>query len=155
MSLGIVIKGPEGLVLAAESRVTLGRRMPNGDMFYTSYDNATKLLSFSKPNDCVGAVTYGNAFVGHSGRTAHSFIPEFETKIENEERLPVEKFAEKMRDFYLEQWKMADIPNYQVLPWFLSLEGITKRSILGGYFYSRYLTTQICGNKIQENVDLG
>ena len=69
MSLGIVIKGPEGLVLAADSRVTLGTQTPNGGIFHVNFDNATKLLSFDGnnvkgPNSYLGAVTYGQAIVG-------------------------------------------------------------------------------------------
>ena len=45
MSLGIVVKVPEGLVLAAESRVTLGAQMntPMGKQAIpVFFDNATK-----------------------------------------------------------------------------------------------------------------
>ena len=41
MSLGIVIKGPEGLVLAAESRVTFTSPVPGIGVVQTNYDNAT------------------------------------------------------------------------------------------------------------------
>ncbi len=47
MSLGVVIKGPEGIVLAADSRITLealqvGAQHP----IVVNFDNATKLISF-------------------------------------------------------------------------------------------------------------
>ena len=78
MSLGIVIKGPEGLVLAAESRITLGAQTvtPRGlQQIPVYFDNATKLLSFSKPNTTVGVVTYGQAVIGQqTPRTAASFL---------------------------------------------------------------------------------
>ena len=76
MSLGVGIKGPEGIVLAADSRVTLEASRPGGPVIPVNYDNATKLLSFSKPHNHVGVVTYGAAVIGQ--RTAHSFVPEFE-----------------------------------------------------------------------------
>jgi len=60
MSLGIVIKVPEGLVLAAESRVTLGAQLntPRGtQQIPVFFDNAMKLLSFSEPNISIGVVT--------------------------------------------------------------------------------------------------
>ena len=75
MSLGVVIKGTEGLVLAADSRVTLEAQRLGRASFPVNFDNASKLLSFSKPHNFVGAVTYGLAVIGK--RTAHSFIPEF------------------------------------------------------------------------------
>ena len=45
MSLGIVVEGPEGIVLAAESRVTLTAQTPTGPL-YVNFDNATKVLAF-------------------------------------------------------------------------------------------------------------
>lgn len=122
MSLGIVIKVPEGLVLAADSRITLGAQIttPMGlQQLPVYFDNATKLLSFSAPNTTVGVVTYGQAVIGQQNqRTAASFIPEFESELTNE-RLSVLKFAEKISEFYLKQWrstmppddKIGNIPN--------------------------------------------
>jgi hypothetical protein len=46
MSLGIVVIAPEGMVLAAESRVTLSAQI-NDQNIQANFDNATKLLSFS------------------------------------------------------------------------------------------------------------
>jgi hypothetical protein len=78
MSLGIVIKSPEGIVLAAESRVTLTINGAQGQpSHFVNYDNATKLFSFCSPHNHVGVVTYGLAAIGQ--RTAHSFVPEFES----------------------------------------------------------------------------
>lgn len=113
MSLGIVIKVPEGLVLAAESRITLGAQMdtPIGKQQLPVYfDNSTKLLSFSSPNTTVGVVTYGNAVIGKDNpRTAASFIPEFEASLPKE-RLSVLDFAERISDFYLKQWNSSMPP---------------------------------------------
>ena len=44
MSLAIAFKGPEGIVLAADSRVTLTGELPGGEIFTSYFDNATKLL---------------------------------------------------------------------------------------------------------------
>jgi hypothetical protein len=117
MSLGIVIKGPEGLVLAADSRVTLGTKFPNGDVFHVNFDNATKLLSFSKPNSntniFVGAVTYGQAIVGTTNRTVNSFLPEYEADFPSTgKRLSVSGFAEQLSNFFLKQWNNAAPINY-------------------------------------------
>ena len=75
MSLGIAFKGPEGIVLAADSRVTLSGPRPGSNLLVQShYDNATKLLKV-KDHDNVGAVTYGlGALGGRQPRTAHPYL---------------------------------------------------------------------------------
>lgn len=103
MSLGIVIKGPEGIVLAAESRVTLTAQTPTGPL-HVNFDNATKVLSFHAPNTAVGAVTYGQASIGI--RTAHSFVPEFEASLPPD-RLSVSDFAQRLSDFFIAQWNLS------------------------------------------------
>jgi hypothetical protein len=115
MSLGIIIKGPEGLVLAAESRITITAILPQGGALHTSFDNATKLFSFSKPHEYIGVVTYGTAAVGL--RTAASFIPEFEAQLP-EERIGVGDFATKLSDFYNQQWQnwQSELPAPYVGP---------------------------------------
>jgi hypothetical protein len=110
MSLGIVIKSPEGLVLAAESRLTITAGMPGQPPLHVSFDNATKLLSFGKPNEHIGAVTYGAAAIGL--RTAQSFIPEFEAGLGSTDRMGVEDFAVKLSQFYAEQWTMSMPKDY-------------------------------------------
>lgn len=117
MSLGIVINCPEGLVLATESRITLGAKVktPQGTQQIPVYfDNATKLLSFSEPNTSVGVVTYGNAVIGQkTPRTAASLLPEFESSLPKE-RLTVLKFAKEISKFYLKQWRMNMPPDNQI-----------------------------------------
>lgn len=111
MSLGIVIKAPEGLVLAAESRLTLTSQTNNAPPLHVNFDNATKLLTFGKPNSAVGVVTYGQAAIGL--RTAQSFIPEFEAKLaEDRRRLPILEFAEKFSEFYMQQWNAVMPADY-------------------------------------------
>lgn len=118
MSLGIVIKGPEGLVLAAESRITLGAQLitPQGTQQIPVYfDNATKLLSFSTPNTTVGVVTYGQAVIGQqTPRTAASFLPEFEASLPKEKGLSVEEFADKISEFFLNQWRSSMPPDEKI-----------------------------------------
>ena len=83
MSIGIAFKGPEGIVLAADSRVTLTGQRPNSNVLVEAhYDNATKLLKV-RGQDFVGAVTYGLGALGdREPRTAHSYLPEFESELE-------------------------------------------------------------------------
>jgi hypothetical protein len=114
MSLGIIFKGPEGIVLAADSRVTLTHQMrqPNGTiaLIPSTYDNATKLLRV-KGQDHVGAVTYGVGAIGQGEpRTAHSYIPELEQELSGTERLSVREFAEKLSTFFQDQWNAHNMP---------------------------------------------
>lgn len=110
MSLGIVIKSPEGIVLAAESRVTLTINGTQGKpAHFVNYDNATKLFSFNPPHNHIGVVTYGLAAIGQ--RTAHSFVPEFESTLPPE-RLSVLEIAQRISQFYMEQWRTNMPSNY-------------------------------------------
>jgi len=103
VSLGVAIKGPEGIVLAADSRVTLGAQHEGGPRFVVNFDNATKLLTFSgDENKYIGAVTYGAAVIGL--RTAHSYIPEFEVSLGAGNRPTVLKFSKRLSDFFLQRW---------------------------------------------------
>src|SRR5712692_10487407 len=114
MSLGIAIKGSEGIVLAADSRVTLFNQMPNPQVpnqnliIPANFDNATKLLTVSGQTRA-GAVTYGlGAFITPNGpRTMHSFIPEFEEELGKGKApndLPTQDFASRLSDFFARQW---------------------------------------------------
>ncbi len=115
MSLGLVFKGPEGIVLAADSRVTLTvmQQLPNGQqvLIPATYDHASKLLT-SKAQPYVAAVTFGAGVIGQNEpRTAVSFMPEFDTEI-GAQRLSVEQFAERLGAFFDKQWKKAGMdPN--------------------------------------------
>lgn len=114
MSLGIVVKGPEGLVLAADSRVTLESRQQGQPPIMVNFDNATKLISFGEPNinnphRYVGVVTYGQAAIGL--RTANSFVPEFEEGLPRE-RLKIDDFAKGLSDFFMRQWQAVMPSDY-------------------------------------------
>jgi 20S proteasome alpha/beta subunit len=131
MSLGIVVKGPEGLVLAAESRLTLMAKPPEGTAIQVNFDNATKLLSFADPHCFVGAVTYGAAAIGL--RTANSFVAELESQLPRE-RLPVLDFAKKMRDFYLQQWNSILPESYKGSPMTFVVAGFDPEQPYGRVF---------------------
>jgi hypothetical protein len=109
VSLGIVFKGPEGIVLAADSRVTLNatQQSAGGTMIIpTYYDNATKLLHVAGQN-YIGVVTFGAGAIGQpEPRTAQSFLPEFEANLlsENVGRLSVDDFAARLSTFFMAQW---------------------------------------------------
>jgi hypothetical protein len=119
MSLAVVIKGPEGLVFAADSRVSLTAQRGE-QTFNVNYDNATKLLTFEKQSH-IAAVTYGAAVIG--SRTAHSFLPEFEVEVKDG-RLSVEEFCTRLKQFFKERWE-ADMPK--------GYNGPEMTFIVGGY----------------------
>jgi len=127
MSLGIAFKGPEGIVLAADSRVTLNFEVPAdaGKIIIPStYDNATKLLEFQSQK-YVGAVTYGIGAIGQKQpRTAHSFLPEFENELQQEgnKRLSVEEFSKKLSQFFVRQWEIS-MPKEEKIPDLVFLVG--------------------------------
>lgn len=104
MSLGIAIKGPEGIVLAADSRITLTAHQKDGPPLSVNYDNATKLLTLGEPHNWVAAVTYGNAIIGQ--RTAHSFMPEFELELQDG-RQSVSTYAQELSRFFARRWHEA------------------------------------------------
>ena len=86
VSIGLIIKSPEGLVLAAESRISLNLGIQNiaGQQIQRSvtYDNVHKVLNFGRPptpHSRVGVVIYGLGGIGI--RSAYSFIPEFQSTL--------------------------------------------------------------------------
>jgi len=117
MSLGIAFKGAEGIVLAADSRVTLTAEMKHGKektMLPATYDNATKLLRLSAIHN-VGVVTYGIGAIGQKEpRTAYSFLPELEKNLADKKIVQptVYEFAKQLSDFFMDQWNEKMPPNY-------------------------------------------
>lgn len=118
MSLAVAFKSAEGIVLAADSRVTLMGSIPIPNAppntptqiaVPATFDNATKLLSV-KRQPHVGAVTYGQAAIGQQApRTVSSFLPEFDAEI-GDQKLPVQEFAQRLGDFFTRQWTNAAMP---------------------------------------------
>lgn len=118
MSIGIVIKGPEGLVLAAESRLTFQVQPPGSrTRIPVSFDNARKVLQFDAPHNYVGVVTYGLGGIGL--RSAYSFIPEFESSLASSSinsRIPIADFAQRLSDFFMQQWNNVMPQTYRDAP---------------------------------------
>ena len=147
MSLGIIFKGPEGLVLAADSRVTLtaqlrpqgvppGQPIPPPMLLPATFDNATKLLKV-KGQEYIGAVTYGAGAIGQAEpRTAHSFLPEFEAQLrdENPGRMSVEEFAKKLSDFYMTQWRATMPSPYTGADMIFLIGGFNEGAVYGRVF---------------------
>jgi hypothetical protein len=118
VSLGIAIKGTEGVVLAADSRVTLFGQIQLGQppqppmLIPSAFDHATKLLRVQHDNQKhVAAVTYGAGAIGVAQpRTARSFMPEFERELGHAARLSVEDFARSLSEFFARRWAVSDVP---------------------------------------------
>jgi len=120
MSLGIAFKSSEGIVLAADSRVTLYTELPGQNVSIPStYDNATKLLH-TRTQGFVGAVTYGLGALGQTDfRTAHSLMLDFEDYLQSSNlvnRLKVEDYAKALSDFFLREWNTRMPPPVSNVP---------------------------------------
>ena len=140
MSLGIAIKGPEGIVLASDSRATIVAHQKNKPSFEVHFDNASKLFRFSAEHRFVGAVSYGNALVGD--RLLHGWLPEFEAdKLAGKKRLLVKNYAELLAAFFMSVRKPDDA---------------SFTMLIGGYdpdpvkAYGRVFQLQVPGEKLQE-----
>ena len=127
MSIGIVIKGPEGLVLATDSRITLTTRK-DGSTIPITYDNARKVLQIAKPHNYVGTVTYGLGGIGL--RSAYSFLHEFESTLPKT-RLSVADYAQNMSNFFMQQWNKAMPANYKGLSMVFVVGGFDKNQPYG------------------------
>jgi hypothetical protein len=132
--LGIVIKSPAGIVLAADSRLTLmSTNNDTKETFPVHFDNATKLLRFGVPNNFVGAVTFGQAIVEGTGRTAESFLPEFEARVQSKGRIAIPEFAKELSEFYAEQWAPS-AANYTGQPMVFIVGGYDEAAPYGRVF---------------------
>ena len=107
MSLVVVVKGPEGVVLAADTRITVTRRAPDGQSREANFDNATKILTFGKQHSNVAAVAYGQAMI--SGRPVHSLMPEFQRRLGVERRQVVD-YARELGEFLTDRWVDSGAP---------------------------------------------
>jgi hypothetical protein len=104
-----MFKGTEGVVLAADSRVTLTVKTDKNEVS-AHYDNAIKVLHV-KSQPFIAAVTYGLGALGSSApRTAHSYLSEFEAKLAPDKRLKVSEFAELLGDFFLAEHGISNTP---------------------------------------------
>jgi hypothetical protein len=140
MSLGIAFKGTEGIVLAADSRVTLMAQIQNPATLNQSlflpatFDNATKIFCV-KDHNYAGVVTYGLGAIGtQEFRTAHSFLPEIETEFNDPMRLSVENFAIKISQFFMRQWAQSMPKDYTGNPMIFLVGGYDEGAAYGSIF---------------------
>ncbi len=123
MTLSIVIRGPDGLVFASESRTTVDWPEPlsNGSKPTFFHDASHKLLTLKKPNNFVAAVTSGIGAIGD--RSIHSFIPDIEAKIKGE--IAVENFAKLLSNFFKAKWMAT--------PELTELKNASMDFLIGGF----------------------
>lgn len=115
MSLSVIVRGPEGLVIAAESRSLVPFTLPNGSTIPINFDGTNKLLTFDYPHNFVAAVTYGLG--GIADRPVYSFMPEIEATLATEERMPVQEFSRKLSSFFVNEWdNRPELKNYTGMP---------------------------------------
>jgi len=130
VTLAVAFKGPEGIVLAADSRVTLTALVPGvtipgstGQLVMPAfYDNATKMLNI-QGQPYVGMVTSGMGAIGQKQpRTAHGYMPELEAKLSTKytNQANVKDIAAEVGQFFQEQWQQAGmatsgVPSMQFL----------------------------------------
>lgn len=107
MTLAIACRVPEGIVLAADSRITIKRPTTTGAWAYATFDNAKKLFRV-KGQEHIGVLTYGVGSIGASKlRTAYSFVEEFENfpyEKKDLKRFSVLEFSKKFGDFFSTKW---------------------------------------------------
>jgi hypothetical protein len=127
VSLAITVITPEGIVQAADSRVSIPVNVTDGVVSYSHFDNATKLLTFDEPHNYVSVTTYGAGTIG--SRTAHSFVKEFQKTLPIT-RLTIKKFAEKLQAFYKAQWDAVE-NNPQTSPMIFQVAGINSSQQFG------------------------
>lgn len=103
MSLGVVIKCPEGIVLATDTRLTLTVQMSvqGSPQIPCNFDGSSRLLTFAVPY--IGAVTYGLGVLQY--RTPKSLMADFEATIVKKD-LYVEQYSIALSNFFMEQFKM-------------------------------------------------
>jgi hypothetical protein len=140
MTLAVVFKGPEGIVLAADSRVTLvpvaSQNAPPGTMVIpVFFDNARKLLSLQQQSH-IGIVTSGAAAIGLAEpRSALSYLPEFEEQLScGNKRARVEEIAAGIGKFYNEQWSQAKMPATGAQPMQFLIAGFDEKAAYGRVF---------------------
>jgi hypothetical protein len=125
MTLAMVCKGPEGIVLAADSRITLTTTLPDAkESFVAYFDNATKLFGIDKYAN-VGILTHGNNIIGSTNpRGIHGFMGEFEAlvgknanagtrnqpKTPNRSQNKIADIATRLGKFYKEKWDEGSMP---------------------------------------------
>lgn len=127
MSLAITVITPEGIVQAADSRVSIPMNIRDGVLSYSSLDHATKLLAFESPNTHISVATYGAGTIG--ARTAHSFTKEFQETL-TLNKLTVKSFAKKLQDFYKARWDEIE-DNPQTSPMIFQVAGINSSQQFG------------------------
>jgi hypothetical protein len=109
MTTVIVVKCPEGLVLAADSRMNVVERAGPKQKPPWSTDTLLKILSFKQPHNFVGAVSWGRADINR--KTVYCYLPEFELSLPDK-RIPVKEFSQHLFEFFKTEWNKSPERKY-------------------------------------------
>ena len=122
MSLAIVFKGTDGIVMAADSRITMTSSHKVGDVereVFSTYDNTTKLFGLNHDRKygsvVAGVVTYGLGAIGlEKPRTVFSYVSEFEKIIFEEHKMgdtfTMSFLAIGLSLFFRDEWQKTGMP---------------------------------------------
>lgn len=94
MSLVAIVKTPEGIVLAADSRLTAARKRDDGGYDFVFLDNGTKVSTLGPTYSSVAVAFYGSAASGI--RSVGSLLAEWSR--EQHVRVPLEELAAKLHE---------------------------------------------------------
>jgi hypothetical protein len=116
MTLTVTIKSPDGITMAADSRLTftLMENFNGRECAVPSYfDNMTKLFKVGG-QDFIGVVTFGSGALGQNNRPASDFVVELEKELPKDElgnsvRLTVEDFSSRFSSFFMKQLEVNGI----------------------------------------------
>jgi len=108
MTTVVIVKCPEGLVLAADSRMTVSETSGGREKHWPS-DTLLKILSFKPPHNFVGAVSWDRADINQ--KSASCYSSEFEQTLP-ENRIPINEFAEKLFCFFSCKWNESPERKY-------------------------------------------
>lgn len=113
MTIAVIIKVNDGVVLASDSATTMGRRGKDGTTVITNiYENANKIFNLLKGSP-IGAITWGSGSIGNA--SISTLAKDFRKKItyDNDWKIDpnnytIETVAKKLRKFIFEE-------NYEIV----------------------------------------
>jgi len=112
MPVGLVVKVPDGLVLAADSRTVVVPVNEQGvAQTQGNYDNVTtNIFSFKSPHNFVGVLACSVSVLGR--QTISACITEFKESLKKTqpERISIVDFAAELSDFLISKWDTLQTP---------------------------------------------
>jgi hypothetical protein len=110
MTLVVAFKGSEGIVLAADSRLTVFTKDDKAPTL--PLDHAAKLF-YLREQSHIGILTAGNGSIGDDPRSIAGYLPELEEKLPDAfrgQRSTVEEIARYVGEAYRDLWVDVGVP---------------------------------------------